>query len=839
MRAPGSSARFAAVPVMVLAVGGADPGPVTEALTQAGVRARRITELPAVQAAAPDAGAGGLLVVVTDDYLRPELAAINDAMLAAGGRWVLAKPAGLEPWIGPLFEPGVTGCWTCLRHRLSGNRQVERYLTGMVGDLTLVPEHPPAIPPAATAVAGLLAGELARAIVSGGSPVLHGTMVTVDLRTLRTDEHTLTRRPQCHSCGDPGLMTEREPKVTIGSVPVSHWTAGGLRTQDLATTLDRLSAHVSPYLGAVSSLRAYGNTYDGLVATYSAGHNFAMISNDIGMLRKNLRGQSGGKGKSEIQAKVSAVCEAIERYCAVCDGDEPAVRAAYADLGPDQAVHPAELLLFSAAQYEHRKEWNRDPAHRLQSVPEPFRDDVPVDWTPAWSLTHERRRLVPAAYAWYGHPDVHEHFYCFADSNGTAAGNCLEEAIVQGFCELAERDAVALWWYNRLRRPAVDLDSLHDPYVDAVRELYAGLGRSLWMLDLTSDLGIPVFAAISHSHRAPVRGHPGGLRRPPGPAHRGDARADRAEPVPARRRAAGRRRQHQLPRGRPRDAGLVARRQGRQRAVAAPRRLGAAAHARRLPGARGRRPGELRGQVRSGHGGVGRRGHRARPVPARPGPGRGPGDGARHAALLAPARPGAAVRRAGQARLARRADTGGQGQPLERLLLGRRRTSMTARQLRPPGLGGAPGATAGLAATQEPAGTERTLRLRRDAPLSEPSGAADAVQIATPRGTVLLPGLALGVREAIRSLAREATTEQRLAALVTEIDGEAGLLRMHLALRRLSHAGLIERGVRARGGQQLAVLRPAGFRPYPAAAGRSGRRRRAGQAVPVRRTPGR
>jgi SagB-type dehydrogenase family enzyme len=154
---------------------------------------------------------------------------------------------------------------------------------------------------------------------------------------------------------------------------------------------------------------------------------------------------------------------------------------------------------------------------------------------------------------------------------------------------------------------------------------------------------------------------------------------------------------------------------------------------------------------------------------------------------------------------------------------------MTTRQLRPPGFGGAPGATADPATTQESAGTERTLRLRRDAPLSEPSGAADAVQIATPRGTVLLPGLALGVREAIRSLAREATTEQRLAALVTEIDGEAGLLRMHLALRRLSHTGLLERGLRVRGGQHLAVLRPSGFRPYPETAGAA-----AAGAAPVR-----
>jgi ribosomal protein S12 methylthiotransferase accessory factor len=35
----------------------------------------------------------------------------------------------------------------------------------------------------------------------------------------------------------------------------------------------------------------------------------------------------------------------------------------------------------------------------------------------------------------------------------------LEEAIVQGFFELVERDSTAIWWYNRLRRPAIRLDN--------------------------------------------------------------------------------------------------------------------------------------------------------------------------------------------------------------------------------------------------------------------------------------------------------------------------------------------------------------------------------------------
>ncbi len=112
---------------------------------------------------------------------------------------------------------------------------------------------------------------------------------------------------------------------------------------------------------------------------------------------------------------------------------------------------------------------------------------------------------------------------------------------------------------------------------------------------------------------------------------------------------------------------------------------------------------------------------------------------------------------------------------------------------------------------------ERTLRLRRDAALAEQAGAADALQIAASQGTVLLPALSLGVREAVRSLAREETTEQRLAALVTGIDGERALLRMHLVLRQLDNAGFIEHGVRT-GGQLIAVVRPAGFQPFPAAA---------------------
>ncbi|MFW9792550.1 YcaO-like family protein, partial [Brucella melitensis] len=73
----------------------------------------------------------------------------------------------------------------------------------------------------------------------------------------------------------------------------------------------------------------------------------------------------------------------------------------------------------------------------------------------------------------------------------------MDEAVLQGLCEVYERDAVALWWFNRIARPGIDLDSVKDPYVDQMREFYASMDRNIWVIDLSNDLGISTFAAFS------------------------------------------------------------------------------------------------------------------------------------------------------------------------------------------------------------------------------------------------------------------------------------------------------------------------------------------------------
>jgi ribosomal protein S12 methylthiotransferase accessory factor len=111
---------------------------------------------------------------------------------------------------------------------------------------------------------------------------------------------------------------------------------------------------------------------------------------------------------------------------------------------------------------------------------------------------------LPTAFCYYDYPQPCEQTYCIACSNGCAAGNTLEEAILQGFLELVERDAVALWWYNRVRRPGVDLDSFGEPYLDRLQAFLQAHGRAFWVLDLTSDLGIPVYASITRRVDGPV-----------------------------------------------------------------------------------------------------------------------------------------------------------------------------------------------------------------------------------------------------------------------------------------------------------------------------------------------
>lgn len=446
---------------------------------------------------------GDFHIVLVDDYLQDELAVINQKMLESQKSWLLVKSNGLVPWIGPIFDPAESGCWDCLAQRLNANRQLESFIQRQLNQDEPLSTAMARFPATSRMLFELAAAEVIR-YLGGGESQLVGQVVTFDSRELELQHHYLTKRPQCASCGDADLLQQPRP-VELLSAITRFAADGGHRTTIPELTLEKYQHHISPITGVVTSVVKFEKqSSNGLTFSYSAGHNFAMVQDNLYFLMMNLRNRSGGKGTTDVQARASAVCEAIERYSGLWRGEEYAIKSSYNQLNSDDAIHPYELMGYSEYQYDNRIEWNDSHQSRLHRVPERFDPDMEIDWTPVWSFTEERYKYVPSAYCYFGHPDFTRALFCTSDSNGNAAGNTLEEAILQGYMELIERDAVAMWWYNRVQRPALDLESFSEPYIDSLASYYETIDREFWVLDITNDLGVPVFVAVSRREGCPT-----------------------------------------------------------------------------------------------------------------------------------------------------------------------------------------------------------------------------------------------------------------------------------------------------------------------------------------------
>ncbi|HEY1860474.1 MAG TPA: TOMM precursor leader peptide-binding protein [Gemmataceae bacterium] len=441
------------------------------------------------------AGDGPTDVVLTDNYLRGDLRACNAEALRSGKPWLLAKPVGREVWVGPLFRPGTTGCWECLAHRLQANSPVAAYLRGRNGHAEKVVSDRAGSPATLHVGWGLAANAVASWVVRAELPELEGKVQSLDIPTWRVQTHTLVRLPFCPACGgcEDGQVGPFQAPV-LESRKKIFTSDGGHRLAPPEETLARYNHHVSPITGAVPLLERAESAGDGVLHVYVAGNNRARPHHDLAHLRGDLRTLSGGKGTTDVQARASGLCEGLERYSGVFRGDEPRRCARMAELG-GAAIPLSDCLLFSERQYRERDARNA-AASRFSFIPAPFDPDAIVEWSPVWSLTRQEVRYLPTAFFYYDYPQADEQPFCFACSNGNAAGNTLEEAILQGFLELVERDGVALWWYNRVRRPGVDLDSFGEPYLEQVGAFLWKHGREFWALDLTTDLDIPIFASI-------------------------------------------------------------------------------------------------------------------------------------------------------------------------------------------------------------------------------------------------------------------------------------------------------------------------------------------------------
>jgi oxazoline/thiazoline synthase len=431
-----------------------------------------------------------LTVTLVNDYLERRLAELNLKHVSDRAPWLLAQPSGAFPLVGPVFSPGESACWTCLFDRMIRNREVK-------GFLDRGPARPIAVSPLSRNTLGqsgiqLAAIEIAKAIATDFRTELRDHIISLDLLGSTIAKHFLAARPQCPTCGSKKLRDPRRAPVPIelGAGAGLIMTSGGYRTVSSRATVARFRKHVSPLTGVVTRLERIEADLP-MNTNWYAAHNFSAPAQNVNELRAGLSGGSFGKGSTTEQGEASALMEAIERYCGIFQGDEIRLTRRFTDFPSGDAILPNDVLLFSDAQSQPQPA----PTSDSHIVPAAFDRSAKIEWSPVWSLRDQRFKYLPTSllYFFYGGPDAYH-----ADTNGCAAGNTLEEAIVQGFLELVERDAYAIWWYNRSQRAEVDLSQFDDAYVRDLKTQLAEAGRKLWVLDVTSDLGVPTFVAILH-----------------------------------------------------------------------------------------------------------------------------------------------------------------------------------------------------------------------------------------------------------------------------------------------------------------------------------------------------
>jgi ribosomal protein S12 methylthiotransferase accessory factor len=183
-----------------------------------------------------------------------------------------------------------------------------------------------------------------------------------------------------------------------------------------------------------------------------------------------------GKGATPIQAEASAVMELVERFSFFSFYQNRAhTRLATRPQIGDQAI-----------AFEQIAASVHDDTADLEVSRQIF-EALPLHWTGAWNLTREREVLVPI-----------DWFYAINAFNGPSAGNCVEEALSQGICEVVERHVSSLISRGRLSTPRIDPKTATDRLVREMLAKYSAAGIQVFVTDFTQQMGIPSVGVLAY-----------------------------------------------------------------------------------------------------------------------------------------------------------------------------------------------------------------------------------------------------------------------------------------------------------------------------------------------------
>ena len=184
-----------------------------------------------------------------------------------------------------------------------------------------------------------------------------------------------------------------------------------------------------------------------------------------------------GKGITDIDAKVSAAMEALERAVA----GEPLVPARFAArrdfAAAGELCLPLDIFIASGQAF--------------------LSEDENIDWLAGRDIVTDETVWVPRAAVCLDRTVHTPRFW--QSSDGLASGNSETEAVLHGLLERIERDADRLWrLLPRQRRlaSAIDPADFADPVINDLTGRFEAARLEFRLFDITSDLAIPTYAAV-------------------------------------------------------------------------------------------------------------------------------------------------------------------------------------------------------------------------------------------------------------------------------------------------------------------------------------------------------
>jgi ribosomal protein S12 methylthiotransferase accessory factor len=183
-----------------------------------------------------------------------------------------------------------------------------------------------------------------------------------------------------------------------------------------------------------------------------------------------------GKGATPEQAKASAIMELAERFSFFSFSKNP----------ENFFVEKHVNLKDRALSFDLIARSVHDRGEELE-ITRKIYENLPLKWTRAFNLTRNEPVYIP--FDW---------FYAINEFNGPSAGNCVEEALSQGICELVERHVSSIISHEKLPVSAIRPYSADDPMVVEMIQKYKQAGIQLYLSDFSLDLGIPSVGALAY-----------------------------------------------------------------------------------------------------------------------------------------------------------------------------------------------------------------------------------------------------------------------------------------------------------------------------------------------------